>query len=58
MSQRKSNLVLLGVVALALLGGAFFWFAVGSPLLGVVFLAMGVLSLVWLWRTWSHPSRT
>ena len=58
MSSRKSNLILLGAVALVIIAWAFYWFMVGSPVLGVVFLVLGALSLVWLWRAWRQARKT
>jgi hypothetical protein len=57
MSSQKSSLILLGVVALAILAGGFFWLAVGPQLLGVILLVLGVLALVWLWRAWSRLTK-
>ena len=58
MSQRKSYLILLGVVALALVSAGFYWLSVGPQLLGLLLLVLGVLSLAWLWRSWRQVTRT
>jgi hypothetical protein len=57
MSSQKSSLILLGVVALAVLAGGFYWLAVGPQILGVVLLILGILALVWIWRAWARVTR-
>ena len=57
MSNRKATMILLGVVALTVLSAGLYWFAVGSTLVGVVLFVLGVLSLVWIWRTWSQARK-
>ena len=56
MSSRKSYLILLGVPALALVAGGFYWLTVGPQLLGIVLLILGVAAVAWLWRAWRQPS--
>jgi hypothetical protein len=57
MSSRKSSIILLGVVAAAVLTMGFYWLTVGPMLLGLVLLILGVVALVWVWRTWRQITR-
>jgi protein-S-isoprenylcysteine O-methyltransferase Ste14 len=56
-SSQKASIILLGVVALAVLAGGFFWLTVGPQILGLILLILGILALVWVWRAWTRVSK-